>query len=66
VIQPDGRIVVSGYPITAEGTYFSLVRYLGSGSLDIGFGVRGVVVSRVQGLALDLALQPDGRIVLPK
>ncbi|HJX27732.1 MAG TPA: hypothetical protein VJ885_07435 [Thermoanaerobaculia bacterium] len=66
VLQPDGRIVVAGdafWPDT--GFDFTLVRYLSDGSLDPSFGVGGVARAHFYGAdrAMDLVLQPDGKIV---
>lgn len=62
-IQPDGKIVVAG---NASG--FALARYNPNGSLDSGFGSSGTVTitlgSDPFGRASDIALQPDGKIVL--
>jgi uncharacterized delta-60 repeat protein/uncharacterized repeat protein (TIGR01451 family) len=64
-VQPDGRIVAAGQ----SGGRFAVVRYLPDGSPDLGFGVAGQVVDdfgdRFTGaLGHDMALQPDGRIVV--
>ena len=67
-IQPDGKITVLGC-----GAYFSddwsctnfLVRYNPNGSLDTTFGFDGIVNLAGYGLANDLAIQPDGKIVIP-
>ena len=63
VIQPDGRIVVAGF----AGDDFALARYESDGDLDTTFDADGKVVTdfllrHEQGW--DLALQPDGRIVV--
>lgn len=60
-IQPDGKIVVVGY---TDRTNVALVRYHPDGSLDTSFGAGGTVDSGVVGIAHDVALQPDGRIVV--
>jgi len=72
VVQPDGRILVAGTSEGARSTYFvTLVRYLEDGTLDATFGDRGrVVVTPYKPFNLDinrpvdLALQPDGKIVV--
>jgi uncharacterized delta-60 repeat protein len=64
VIQPDGRIVAGGF----AGGGFALARLLPDGSYDASFGSGGQVLSDVfpgaSELALAMALQADGRIVL--
>jgi uncharacterized delta-60 repeat protein len=70
VIQPDGRILVTGSidpadPFTQSD--FATVRYLPDGSLDGTFGVMGHVITDlggdIEGSAA-IARQADGRIVL--
>ena len=67
LIQPDGKIVAAG-DAYLSGTRFGLVRYLSSGALDSSFGTGGKVTtafsSTVAADATDLALQPDGKIIL--
>jgi len=58
IVQPDGKILVSGQPYAD----FSLVRYLRDGRLDRRFGVGGTVRTSSGGGAL--ALQPNGRIIV--
>lgn len=66
-IQPDGKIVVGGYG-SEDGTYdFIAARYLENGKLDTSFGEGGKVRTNVAGdldYAYDLALTPEGKIVL--
>lgn len=71
-IQPDGKIVVAGR--TGRSIYvgsiqsdFALVRYNRDGSLDTTFGTEGKIsldLGSVDDIATDLAIQPDGKIVL--
>lgn len=58
VLQPDGKVVVSG----ASRGQVALARYLPDGSLDPSFGVGGKATS-VPGEAWGVALQPDGKLV---
>ena len=60
-IQPDGRIVVAGYTIRNE---VAVACYQPDGQLDETFGTDGVVSGIVTGLANDVTIQPDGRIVI--
>jgi uncharacterized delta-60 repeat protein len=58
--EPDGRIVVAGY-IRNE---VAVACYQPDGQLDETFGTDGVVSGIVTGLANDVTIQPDGRIVI--
>ncbi len=60
-LQPDGRIVVA-----ADFDTFGVVRFLANGGLDSSFGTAGVVLDpgNGNGEAEDLAIQPDGKIIL--
>ena len=66
-VQPDGRIVVSGWTYgPGDYSHFATIRYLVDGSVDPGFGTNGRVVHLVAGYYSGieaLALQSDGRIV---
>ena len=55
-VQADGKIVVAGIPL--------LVRYNNDGSLDTTFGTNGIV--NVSGIkyGVDVAIQPDGKILV--
>lgn len=64
VIQPDGRIVVTGL---VANHAFGLARYNTDGSLDTSFGLGGQVITEFLGgpdLAQGVALQSDGKIVV--
>ncbi len=71
VLQPDGKLIVSGYswtlPIDGYVDVFIIARYNVDGSLDDTFGTNGIVQTHF-GVAEDhahaLALQPDGDIVV--
>jgi len=60
-LQPDGRIVVTGY----DSYGLLIARYLPDGSLDDSFGGDGLV-RRVESLIFPLAvaIAPDGKIVV--
>jgi uncharacterized delta-60 repeat protein len=72
-VQPDGKIVVTGYSIhplgaptfTATWTQF-LARYLADGTLDSSFGTGGVVRTRPSAgtSGQSIALQSDGKILV--
>jgi uncharacterized delta-60 repeat protein len=66
-IQDDGKIVVVGRVLTASGEErFGVIRYNPNGDLDASFGEDGKVTTEFAGraLALDVAIQADGRIVV--
>jgi uncharacterized delta-60 repeat protein len=66
-IQSDGKIVAFGVATTTTPatSKFALVRFLGGGSLDSGFGSGGVVVTQFDGNsnATSGGVAVDGRIV---
>ena len=65
--QSDGRFILAGFVCRPEclGGRFAVARYKSSGALDPSFSGDGKVITSFStgGLALDIALQPDGRIV---
>lgn len=64
VIQPDGKIVVTGL---VANHAFGLARYNNDGSLDTSFGSGGKAITEFFGgpdLAQGVALQSDGKIVV--
>ncbi|TAK07109.1 MAG: hypothetical protein EPO39_07310 [Candidatus Manganitrophaceae bacterium] len=66
VVQPDGNIVAGGSVIFGTQNT-GLARYLPNGTLDPAFGSGGKVVTqfgRVGFVGTDIALQPDGKIVI--
>src|SRR5262249_55680148 len=68
VVQPDGKIIVAGgtfLNFPADGQ-FALARYNSDGSLDISFGVGGLVRTSFGSsgcFASALVLQRDGKII---
>jgi uncharacterized delta-60 repeat protein len=68
-ITPGGQIVVSG-PVTIGGVNdFAVARYDSNGKLDKSFGIGGEATAGFPNLTVflnpvDLALQPDGKVVL--
>ena len=66
-IQPDGKIIVGGFADNATTDIF-LVRRLPSGETDTTFGTGGVVTTDVGNNTVDhahdIALQPDGKILV--
>jgi uncharacterized delta-60 repeat protein len=69
-IQQNGRIVVAGQSNQgAAGYLFAIARYLPNGNLDTSFSQNGKLVSEfgngsLEDVAYDVAIQPNGRIVV--
>ena len=66
-IQPDAKIVVTGETFIGPGSYgYGLVRYNADGTLDSTFSSNGKAAYTMgdSALAIDLAIQPDGKIVV--
>ena len=66
-IQPDGRIVVVGSiysPALPNEPEYLAVRFETTGAYDTSFGTGGVLRIGIPGEALDVALQPDGKLVI--
>ena len=67
VLLPDGRIVVAGSTIVADGRRdFALARYTSAGVLDPTFGTGGLVTTAIgpgDDIAYALTLMPWGRLV---
>jgi uncharacterized delta-60 repeat protein len=63
VLQPDGRIVVSGTPIS-NTPHTDLMRFNANGLPDSSFGGSGKLTILGSDVGQGLALQPDGKLVL--
>ncbi len=65
-VQPDGKILVSGCAMSEYPASIALYRLLPNGSLDSTFGVNGMILETQHGggEGFDLAIQPDGKILL--
>jgi len=64
-IQPNGKIVVVGTATVARRDTITLVRYRREGALDRTFGEDGIAtVDADDATGEDVAIQPDGRIVV--
>jgi uncharacterized delta-60 repeat protein len=60
-IQANGKVLVSG----TQNSTFLVARYNTDGSLDTAFGTNGIATTESGvGPRVDMALEPDGRIVL--
>jgi len=68
LIQFDGKIVLAGYCINANGNYdFCLARYLSNGTLDTSFNGTGKVVTDVSqssDFGVTMVQQADGKLLL--
>jgi uncharacterized delta-60 repeat protein len=73
VLQPDGKIVVVGTAIRTEGDgsivsgdlpQVMLLRYNSDGTPDQTFGGDGVAVTAARGSAREVALGPDGTLIV--
>lgn len=66
-LQEDGKIIVAGYTSNGEDTDFALARYNQDGTLDLDFGLGGIVVLPI-GIGNDranaIAIQEDGFILI--
>src|SRR5206468_11375915 len=65
-VQSDGKIVVAGAVASRDSLDFLTARLNSNGSLDRTFGVGGKVVTDFgnQDVALAIAIQADGKIVV--
>lgn len=69
-VQPDGKILVAGYSnFNPQAVDMVLLRYNANGELDTQFGVEGLglIIADINSqadIALSMALQPDGKILL--
>jgi len=67
-LQPDGKIVLAGETtFTAPQIDFELARLNSNGAMDSSFGTNGRITTSFSSVnsdrAIDVAVQPDGRIV---
>lgn len=62
VVQPDGRLVVTGPALIERHWGIALVRYRPDGKLDPSFG-RGGIAFHAAGTVEALAIQRDGKLV---
>jgi uncharacterized delta-60 repeat protein len=66
LLQPDGKIVLTGYSYLNTRKHISIVRYNKNGSLDNGFGSNGIVTTKVgtDDEGKSILLQKDGRLIV--
>ncbi|HZV68025.1 MAG TPA: T9SS type A sorting domain-containing protein [Saprospiraceae bacterium] len=68
-IQPDGKIILSGFAAIAAKGDFAMVRYFEDGTVDKFFGTGGKVFTDLEGagrsdFSTSMLLEPNGNIVL--
>jgi uncharacterized delta-60 repeat protein len=68
LLQPDGKIILTGYSTGGQYPAMTTVRYLTNGTIDTTFGTQGIVITNLPGngpsYAWTAALQTDGKIVV--
>lgn len=67
VVQPDGKIIVAGEAGESSTYKVAIARYNTDGTLDSSFGNSGTLLVQVgsaRSYARNIALQPDGKIVI--
>lgn len=64
VVVSDGKIVAVGTSWYDNNSKVALARYNPDGSLDLGFGSNGKIVTAIGGGRRAVAIQPDGKIVV--
>ncbi len=67
IVQPDGKIVMTGYAVNGSDYDFSVIRLNANGTLDTSFNGAGKVLVPVgssQDRGYTATVQPDGKIVV--
>lgn len=67
VLQPDGKILATGFASDMDTARFILVRYNSDGTFDTSFNSTGMTTLRFgnsAGVGAAIALQPDNKIVV--
>jgi uncharacterized delta-60 repeat protein len=62
--QPDGKIVIVGSNYNLNSENFVIARFNVNGRLDKSFGKDGIQFSRDPGIAADIIIQSDGKIII--
>ena len=65
-VQSDGKIVVAGHSFNGSNNDFAITRYNTDGTLDVGFGTGGKVITAFDNAnseAIGVTVQNDGKIV---
>ena len=67
LLQPDGKIILTGFVFALPTRKAVLVRYNSDGTMDSSFGINGIAADDLGGTdswPVSLAVQPDGKILL--
>ena len=67
IVQPDGKILVSGFNANGANNDFAIARYNADGSLDTSFSGDGMLSTAIgsgEDIGQSIALQPDGKILV--
>lgn len=65
LVQPDGKIIVTGHSNFGFGPILALVRYNSNGSIDTTFDTDGIVTATsVYSMGYAAVLQPDNKILV--
>ncbi|MEP6466856.1 MAG: T9SS type A sorting domain-containing protein [Parafilimonas sp.] len=64
-VQPDNKIIIAGYNSDFFGPYYITVGRLNAdGSVDSAFGTNGTITTNAGENCHDIAIQPDGKILI--
>ncbi len=67
LVQPDGKILVSGFSANGTNNDFAVARYNADGSLDTSFSGDGMLSTAIgsgDDIGQSMVLQPDGKILV--
>lgn len=62
-VQPDGKVVTTGYASSAGLKYMALARQNADGTVDTGFGTAGEVVGIVNSIGNSVLVLPGGKLL---
>ena len=65
-VQPDNKIIIAGYNTDLSGSFYAITagRFNADGSVDSAFGTNGSIANNAGEDCSDIALQPDGKLLL--
>ncbi len=65
IMQSDGKIVIGGYRGNSWNYDFALIRYLQNGTVDVDFGINGLVTTDIieDDYLYDIEILPDGKFL---
>jgi uncharacterized repeat protein (TIGR01451 family) len=66
LVQADGKIIVTGWPVVGNSFHFTSMRFTDAGDLDLAWGGDGVVSTTIgfNERAYSALLQPDQKLVI--